>query len=75
MLICQEQDSNQGQHRMAVFEDCQAITLTTQPQRLDKSAFICHYIKVLIDNLPLVVVSFTAILYIEAPVTMQCKKC
>ena len=32
---CPKWDSNLGQRRMAVFEDCQATTLTTQPPRLD----------------------------------------
>ena len=96
MLISPEWDSNLGQHRMAAFEDCQATTLTSQPQRLNKSEFFViltksflteqprtfdtlttqpHFIQVVFDNPPLVMVGFTAILNIEAPETMQCKKC
>ena len=35
-FFCPERDSNRGWCRMAVFEDCQATTLTNQPVRLVK---------------------------------------
>ena len=42
-----KQDLNLGGHRMAVFEDCQATILTTQPPRLDSDKklgkCICKY--------------------------------
>ena len=34
-------DLNLGQSRMAVFEDCQAAALTTQPTWLDNKIFCC----------------------------------
>ena len=39
-ILSHEWDSNLGRRRMAVFEDCQAITLTTRPPRPVKKELI-----------------------------------
>ena len=38
IIVCPKQDLNLGLSRIAVFEDCKATGLTTQPQWLDKVA-------------------------------------
>ena len=46
-LFNHERDSSQGQHRMAVFEDCQANTLTTRPPHFKELFKIIFFVKLM----------------------------
>ena len=48
--LCPERDMNLGQCTMAVFEDCQASILTTQPPRFDLELKVCDTASLLLRH-------------------------